>query len=50
MTLKNELIVLSAILAVLWLYYAGLVGHIEHLDNKLVNAGINIWEWINDRK
>lgn len=46
MTLKQELIVGTAMVAVAWLLYAGMVGYLEYLDDKLVEAGINIWEWV----
>ena len=52
MTIKQELLIAisTIIVVVMWLCFAGLVGYFEQLDNELVNAGINIWEWINDRK
>ena len=46
MGLKQELIIGTAMVAVAWLLYAGMVGYLEYLDDKLVEAGINIWEWI----
>lgn len=46
MGLKQELIIGTAMVAVAWLLYAGMVGYLEYLDDKLVEAGINIWEWV----
>ena len=46
MGLKQELIIGTAMVAVAWLLYAGMVGYLECLDDKLVEAGINIWEWV----
>lgn len=46
MGLKQELIIGTTMVAVAWLLYAGMVGYLEYLDDKLVEAGINIWEWI----
>ena len=46
MSLKQELIVGTAMVAVVWLLYAGMVGYLEYLDDQLVEAGINIWEWL----
>lgn len=44
MTLKQELIVGAAMVAVAWILYAGMVGYLENLDDKLVEAGIDILE------
>lgn len=46
MTLKQELIVGTAIVALAWTLYAGMTGYLEYLDNQLVEAGINIMEWV----
>lgn len=46
MSLKQELIIATAMVAVAWLLYAGMVGYLEYLDDKLVEAGINIMEWV----
>lgn len=46
MSLKQELIIGTAMVAVAWLLYAGMVGYLEYLDDRLVEAGINIWEWV----
>lgn len=46
MTLKQELIIGTAAFAIAWLLYAGLTGYLEYLDAKLINAGIDIWEWV----
>lgn len=46
MTLKQELIIGTAAVALAWVLFAGLTGYLEHLDNQLVEAGINIWEWV----
>ena len=46
MTLKQELIVGTVGVALMWVLYAGLTGYLEHLDNQLVEAGINIMEWV----
>lgn len=46
MSLKGELIVGTAAVALAWVLFAGLTGCLEHLDNQLVEAGINIWEWV----
>lgn len=46
MSLKQELIVGTVMVALMWVLYAGLTGYLEHLDNQLVEAGINIWEWV----
>lgn len=46
MTLKQELIIGTAAVALACVLYAGLTGYLEHLDAKLINAGIDIWEWV----
>ena len=46
MSLKQELIVGTAMVALMWVLYAGLTGYLEYLDNKLVDEGINIWEMV----
>lgn len=46
MSLKGELIVGTAAVALAWVLYAGLTGHLEYLDAKLISAGIDIWEWV----
>ena len=46
MTLKQELIIGTAAVALAWVLYAGLTGYLEYLDAKLINAGIDIWEWV----
>lgn len=46
MTLKQEIIIGTSALALAWVLYAGMTGYLEHLDNQLIKAGINIWEWV----
>lgn len=46
MTLKQELIIGTAAVALAWVLYAGLTGYIEYLDTQLIEAGVNIWEWV----
>lgn len=46
MSLKGELIVGTAAVALAWVLYAGLTGYLEYLDTRLIEAGINIWEWV----
>lgn len=46
MTLKQELIIGTAALALAWVLYAGMTGYLEYLDAKLINAGIDIWECV----
>lgn len=46
MTLRQEIIIGTAAVALAWVLYAGMTGYLEHLDNQLIEAGINIWEWV----
>ena len=46
MTLKQEIIIGTSALALALVLYAGMTGYLEYLDAKLINAGIDIWEWV----
>ena len=46
MTLKQELIIGTAAVALAWGLHAGMTGYLEYLDAKLINAGIDIWSWV----
>lgn len=46
MSTKQEMIVATVGVALMWVLYAGLTGYLEHLDNQLIEAGINIMEWV----
>ena len=46
MSVKQELIILIAGISLMWVLYAGMTGRLEHIDNQLVEAGINIMEWV----
>lgn len=46
MSLKSELLIGTVAVALAWVLYAGMTGYLEHLDNQLIEAGINIMEWV----
>lgn len=43
MSAKQETLITLVGFALLWVLWAGITGRLEHIDDQLVEAGINIW-------
>ena len=46
MSVKQELIILIAGISLMWVLYAGMTGRLEYIDNQLIEAGIDVMEWM----
>lgn len=46
MSAKQEALITVVGFALLWVLWAGMTGRLERIDDQLVEAGINVMEWI----